>query len=146
MNCLRFKKEKVEPNVIQLRITYSANKYERIVELQSIGGDQKVCQNLITLFVKRISKMVRKIRTLRKSDNLDIDNYVINNEPEKENEKSFVEMANREMANHYEFYKILSQDNYDLGKSVKLFLEDFQKNTQILIRPQNVYLNQWKIL
>ncbi len=45
-----------------------------------------------------------------------------------EEDTSVVDSYNKEASNFYEFYRILSQENYDLGKSVKDFVDDFRKN------------------
>ncbi len=45
-----------------------------------------------------------------------------------EEDSSVVDSSNKEASNFYEFYRILSQENYDLGKSVKDFVDEFRKN------------------
>jgi cell fate (sporulation/competence/biofilm development) regulator YmcA (YheA/YmcA/DUF963 family) len=43
---------------------------------------------------------------------------------------SIVDNSNKEASNFYEFYRILSQENYDLGKSVSSFVEEFRNKNK----------------
>ena len=44
-----------------------------------------------------------------------------------ENYDNVVSKSNKEASSYYDFYKILSQENYELGKSVSEFIEEFKK-------------------
>jgi hypothetical protein len=51
-----------------------------------------------------------------------------------EEDCSVVDTSNKEASNYYEFYRILSQENYDLGKSVSDFVNEFRnkyKNVEV---------------
>jgi len=49
-----------------------------------------------------------------------------------EDESSVVDISNKEASTIYEIYRILSNENYDLGKSVKDFVKNFRaKNSAI---------------
>jgi len=138
LECFHLVKKNTELNRIQLNIIYSENKYERIIELTSISGKKESCSFLIVSFVKSLMNKVRKIRIVKKLDITNIEDLLkdhkqtqrysnnYNYEHLNEEESSIVDYSNREASNFYEFYKILSQENYDLGKSVRDFVEDFR--------------------
>src|SRR5690349_1259249 len=107
---------------------------------------------MIVQFIKSLSKKVKKMKILRSSE-LNIE-YIIkehmqqeklnqmklygqtatprNYESLAEDDLSVVEVSHKEASNFYEFYKILSQENYDLGKSAGDFVRDFiSKNKNV---------------
>lgn len=51
---------------------------------------------------------------------------LLNYESLKDEDNSIVDFSNKEATNFYELYKILSQENYELGKSVSDFIENFK--------------------
>ena len=53
-------------------------------------------------------------------------NTPLNYENLNEEDISVVDNSNREASNYYEFYRILSQENYDLGKNVSDFIQEFK--------------------
>jgi hypothetical protein len=102
---------------------------------------KEVCENIIIHFVKNLVKKVKKIRVIKKTEGLLIGNLIeqrkanvygsaspYNYEHLTEEDSSVVDSYNKEASNFYEFYRILSQENYDLGKSVKDFVDEFRKN------------------
>ncbi len=52
---------------------------------------------------------------------------LMNYECLKEEDNSIVDFSNKESTNFYELYRILSQENYDLGKSVSDFIRNFRE-------------------
>ena len=51
-----------------------------------------------------------------------------NYESLKDEDNSIVDFTNKEATNFYELYRILSQENYELGKSVSDFVENFKND------------------
>lgn len=102
---------------------------------------------MLVHFIKRLSKKSKKIRLLKHSDikldflikesllqdkNNNSNNIESNYSTLIEEDLSVVDISNREASHFYEFYKILSQENYDLGKMVSAFVEEFKiKNKNI---------------
>jgi hypothetical protein len=109
---------------------------------------------MIILFVKGLTKKVKKMKVLRSSE-LNIEHIIKEHmQQEKlnqmrlygipsgntsrhyenlaEEDQSVVEASHKEASHYYEFYKLLSQENYELGRSAGDFLRDFrEKNKNI---------------
>ena len=55
---------------------------------------------------------------------------------------SIVDSSNKEASGFYEVYRLLSQENYEVGKSVRIFIDSFKKeNSNILIRVFTFFVN-----
>jgi len=52
---------------------------------------------------------------------------LMNYESLKDDDNSIVDFSNKEATNFYELYRILSQENYELGKSVSEFIKNFRE-------------------
>jgi hypothetical protein len=113
---------------------------------------------MIVIFVRGLSKKVRKLKQLRATE-INVD-YIIreNQEQERLNQQrihgshnstiststsrhyeslaeediSVVEHSHKEASNIYEFYKLLAQENYDLGKNTSEFIREFRSNNKDL--------------
>jgi len=101
---------------------------------------------MITSFITVISKKLVKVRKI-KVEAINIDRVLRENRQEekrrlstiygmgsmmnyeslKEEDNSIVDFSNKEAMNFYELYKILSQENYELGKSVSDFIKNFKE-------------------
>jgi hypothetical protein len=115
---------------------------------------------MIVLFVKALTKKVKKMKIIRSSE-INIQNIIKEHmQQEKlnqmrlygqtnssrghyetlaEEDQSVVEVSHKEASNFYEFYKILSQENYDLGRSAGEFIRDFkEKNKSIEVAARNI--------
>ena len=143
-----------KPSNLQLQITikFSKNNYSRLVELRVIEGAHYEGEDFIIKFIKKSVKFSKNIKIIKSPQtffvNLDIE---LNKEFDNKNKNiydyagSFVgsqgninenatilENINKEATKYYEIYKILSKENYELGKSVSIFLSDFKiKNENI---------------
>jgi hypothetical protein len=102
---------------------------------------------MIILFVRTLSKKVKKMKILRASE-INIDDIVKeqmqqeklnqiklygksgNYENLAEEDISVVEVSHKEASHFYEIYKILSQENYDLGRSAGQFIREFKSENQ----------------
>jgi hypothetical protein len=100
---------------------------------------------MIVMFLKSLAKKVKKMRIL-KTYEINIDfiirehelqekmnhvklygNYPNSYENLGDDDISIIDISNKEASNYYEFYRILSQENYDLGKNVSDFIKEFKK-------------------
>ena len=68
-------------------------------------------------------------------------------------DETYVEKTNTQAKKYYELYKILSKGEYELGKTVKTFVDDFKKKYQALtieqvksIETKNIMIEVVKIL
>ena len=61
-------------------------------------------------------------------------------------EETYVEKTNSQANKYYELYKILSKGEYELGKSIKSFTEDFKKKYQEMSLTQINNLNTKKMM
>ena len=100
---------------------------------------------MIFAFISSIGKKLMKVRKIR-SEGINIDKFLKGLQDEdkkksniygmgnnrqyqeiKNEDVSYVDFSNKEATNFYELYKILSQENYELGKSVSDFIENFKE-------------------
>lgn len=103
--------------------------------------------NFIRVLAKKLVK-VRKIKTeaiqidqilslYRDEENLKLSTTygfgsLKNYESLNEEDNSIVDFSNKEAMNFYELYRILSQENYELGKSVSDFIKNFkEENSEV---------------
>jgi hypothetical protein len=103
-----------------------------------------MCESMIRTFFKALAKKVKKIRVVKASQtNIEfiIKEHQLQEKlnllkiygPSQDSESidddtCLVDYTNREASNFYEFYRILAQENYDLGRNVSEFLNEFRKN------------------
>lgn len=60
-------------------------------------------------------------------------------------DKTYVEKTNYQASKYYELYKILSKNDYELGKTLNNFVEDFKKKYQSLTISQ-IYIIDTKLI
>jgi hypothetical protein len=115
---------------------------------------------MILSFVKNLAKKVKKMRIIRNSLGFKFENF-LKEQKEKistskknsganykyesltdEDNNSLVDNSNKEASNFYEFYRILSQENYDLGKSVRDFLDSFKLKYKNIEESKRIVPNQ----
>lgn len=142
--CQIFFSNKNDTTSIQIIIKNSLNRYDRLIELKATKGDQISAENLISSFLKKISKFAKKIKIIKKSENfffnLESDLNRVLTEQNKElynssnsitdENATILDSINKEATNYYEIYKIISQENYELGKSVSIFVNEFKIKNQ----------------
>lgn len=132
-----------ESTVIKCSIKNTTNRYDRLVELKGVSGTPYGIETLISSFVKRLIKISKNITIMRHTDNYFIQlKDEIKKEFESQNREvyntlslydensSIIDTINKEAANYYEIYRIISQENYDLGKSVALFINAFKEDNR----------------
>ena len=146
--CQIFYHNKNELTTVQCIIKNSLNRYDRLVELKLLSGEPYAGERLIETFIKKLVKISKKIKILKRSDiyfegledalkaefNKKDSAYAPGfKQNEKENTKNtMIDSINKEASNYYEIYKIISQENYDMGKSISIFINDFKiKNENI---------------
>ena len=144
---------------IQLTIQFLENRYDRLLELKEISGSQIEGENLIVNFLKKFITISKNIKIIKKSEgyfnNLENTFNNIFNEQNQEINKmigsnynnenaTMLETINKEAANYYEIYKILTQENYELGKSVTIFINDFKIKNKDIEHNKNLLPDQMK--
>ena len=88
-----------------------------------------------------IDKVLREHREeeKRKLSNIYGIGTLLNYETLKDEDNSIVDYSNKEATNFYELYRILSQENYELGKSVSDFIKNFrEENSNIEESSKNI--------
>ena len=131
--CQAFWNNKNELTTIQITIKFLENRYDRLVELKEITGSQIDGENLILNFLKKFTKISKDIKIIRKAEGyFNSLETTLNNSFSEQNHEinkkigsnyinenaTMLETINKEATNYYEIYKILTQENYELGKSV----------------------------
>ena len=130
---------------------YLNDNYERKISIKSVKGTEKDINQFLLKFLKLLSNSVNKIKIIKQSKSLYKYNLeqMLNNQiqtkkdlllksiniPKKKNllnqslseEETLVEKTNKKANQYYELYKILSNTEYNLGKSIFDFVENFKK-------------------
>ena len=135
---------------------YLNDNYERKISIKTVRGSEKNVINFMIKFLKLFSHSVNKIKIIKQTKtlskyNLDeiFNNQIQNkkdvllksiNYPKKKNQnltenETLVEISNRKANQYYEIYKSLSNTEYDLGKSIFDFIENFKKKYNELMSP-----------
>ena len=132
---------------IQVFIRSLENRYDRLLEIKQISGNQNDGEYIISQFLKKVVKFSKNIKIIKNTSGFFINlgeelNNIINGQTnelynsinliKKEEQTTMLENINKEATNYYEIYKILTQENYELGKSVNIFINEFKiKNENI---------------
>jgi hypothetical protein len=132
---------------IQVFIRSLENRYDRLLEIKQISGNQNDGEYIISQFLKKIVKFSKNVKIIKNTSGFFINlgeelNNIINGQTnelynsinliKKEEQTTMLENINKEATNYYEIYKILTQENYELGKSVNIFINEFKiKNENI---------------
>ena len=157
--CQAFWNNKNELTTIQITIKFLENRYDRLVELKEITGSQIDGENLILNFLKKFTKISKDIKIIRKAEGYfnSLETTLNNSFSEQNHEKNkkigsnyinenatMLETINKEATNYYEIYKILTQENYELGKSVTIFINDFKIKNNDIEHNKNLLPSQMK--
>lgn len=112
------------------------NKFERLIDIMGISGKKQLIISAIEGFFKRLRVFGKKIRLIRiqdlnskllfKSERSSSFDKKIKYRRFIEEETSVVDITNKEASTFHEIYRILSQENYEIGKSVKVFVNEFK--------------------
>ena len=121
--------------------------YERKIQIKTIRGREKNVINFIIKFLKLFSSSINKIKIIKQSKifykynleqtlneqiktrknlllkSINIPKKKLQNPPEEE---TLVEKSNKKANQFYEIYKILSNKEYELGKSINEYIEKFR--------------------
>ena len=134
---------------------YLSDSYERKISIKTVRGKEKNVINFIIKFLKSFSNSVNKIKIIKQTKNFGKYNLeeLLNNEMKnkKENllksinfpkksqfipdEETLVEKSNKKANQYYDIYKTLSNTEYDLGKSIFNFIENFKIKCKELTSP-----------
>ncbi len=157
--CQAFWNNKNELTTIQITIKFLENRYDRLVELKEITGSQIDGENLILNFLKKFTKISKDIKIIRKAEGYfnSLETTLNNSFTEQNHEinkmmgsnyinenATMLETINKEATNYYEIYKILTQENYELGKSVTIFINDFKIKNKDIEHNKNLLPDQMK--
>jgi len=147
---------------------------ERKLSIRAIKGNEQNIIQFIINFLQKFSLSMNKIKVIKQSKCLLKYNIeenllkIINNRKneiyKKSNissdllnisknssyqklidDKTYVEKTNYQASKYYELYKILSKNDYELGKTLNNFVEDFKKRYQILTISQ-IYTIDTKLI
>ena len=132
---------------IQVFIRSLENRYDRLLEIKQISGNQNDGEYIISQFLKKIVKFSKNVKIIKNTSGFFINlgeelNNIINGQTNElfnsinlvknDEQSTMLENINKEATNYYEIYKILTQENYELGKSVNIFINEFKiKNKNI---------------
>ena len=127
---------------------YLNDNYERKIAIKTVKGSEKNIIKFIIKFLKLFSSYVNKIKIIKQSKcfskyNLEqmINDQIkakkdkllksINyprrkSQPINDAEETIVEKSNKKANQYYDIYKTLSNTEYDLGKSIFDFIENFK--------------------
>ena len=121
--------------------------YERKIQIKTIKGREKNVINFIIKYLKLFSSSINKIKIIKQSKifykynleqtlneqiktrknlllkSINIPKKKLQNPPEEE---TLVEKSNKKANQFYEIYKILSNKEYELGKSINEYIEKFR--------------------
>ena len=147
---------------------------ERKLSIRAIKGNEQNIIQFIINFLQKFSLSMNKIKVIKQSKCLLKYNIeenllkIINNRKneiyKKSNisndflnisknssyqklidDKTYVEKTNYQASKYYELYKILSKNDYELGKTLNKFVEDFKKRYQTLTISQ-IYTIDTKLI
>ncbi|MCQ2815626.1 MAG: VPS9 domain-containing protein [archaeon] len=136
--------QKAEEIIIQCNIRETSGRYDRIIELKAQKGEQILSENLISNFIKNLIPESKKIKIVKKASGFfnklqrEIDilfkkqNALLMKplSKKKGEEETMADFVNKEASNYYEIYKIISQENYELGKSISIFINEFKMQNE----------------
>jgi hypothetical protein len=134
---------------------YLNDNYERKISIKTIRGSEKNVIKFMIKFLKLFSTSVNKIKIIKQTKsfakynleellNSEIKNKKDNllktiNLPKKNqfipDEETLVEKSNKKANQYYDIYKTLSNTEYDLGKSIFNFIENFKNKCKELTSP-----------
>ena len=130
---------------------YLNDNYERKISIKTIRGRESNVINFMLKFLKLLSNSVNKIKIIKQTKSFSKYNLeeMLNNQiktkkdlllksinfPKKKHqhlteEETIVEISNKKANQYYDVYKTLSNTEYDLGKSIFDFIENFKKKSK----------------
>ena len=162
--CSSMFNRKGESSEFQVTFQFLKDKYNRLVEIRSLKGNNYINELTIISYIRKTVKLSKSMKIVRVSSgyflNLENDlekdflekeknennqnnnnNNILNNNQKNiingsntyiEENISMLESINKQATSFYEIYKILSQENYSVGKDLAIFINEFKiKNENI---------------
>ena len=161
--CSTIFNKKGEASEFQVSIQFLKDKYNRLVEIKSLKGNNYINETTIISYLKRFVKLSKSMKLIRVSQGyfLNLENELEKDFSEKEKAEknknqtnillnssqrnlingsntyieeniSMLELINKQATSFYEIYKILSQENYSVGKDLAIFINEFKiKNENV---------------
>ena len=142
---------------------YLNDNYERKISIKTVRGTEKNVINFIIKYLKLFSSSVNKIKIIKQSKcfykyNLEqMVNDIIKakkdillksiNFPKRKvqlinEEETIVEKSNKKANQYYDIYKTLSNTEYDLGRTIYDFIENFKKKCNEITAPESQENNE----
>ena len=164
--CSTIFNRKGETCEFQVTFQFLKDKYNRLVEIRSLKGNNYINELTICSYIRKNVKFSKSMKIVRvssgyflnlesdlekdfmekeKNENNNINNQnnnnLLNNSQKNiingsntyiEENISMLESINKQATSFYEIYKILSQENYSVGKDLAIFVNEFKiKNENI---------------
>ena len=149
--------------------------YERKISIKSIKGNEQSIIQLFINFLSKFCLSINKIKLIKQSKcllkyniedtiqkiiqnkkneiykNLKLPKDILHTSKNQNyqqliDEETYVEKTNSQANKYYELYKILSKGEYELGKSIKTFTEEFKKRCQAMTINQINSLDTKKLM
>ena len=138
---------------------YLNDNYERKICIKTVRGTEKNVINFIIKYLKLLCASINKIKVIKQTKNFykynleQMLNDQIKERKEKllkginfpkkkllkinDDEETIVEKSNKKANQYYEIYKTLSNTEYDLGKSIMNFIENFKNKCNDITSPES---------
>ena len=138
---------------------YLNDNYERKICIKTVRGTEKNVINFIIKYLKLLCASINKIKVIKQTKNFykynleQMLNDQIKERKEKllkginfpkkkllkinDDEETIVEKSNKKANQYYEIYKTLSNTEYDLGKSIMNFIENFRNKCNDITSPES---------
>ena len=173
--CSTIFSKKGEASEFQVTIQFLKDKYNRLVEIRSLKGNNYINENTIISYIRKFVKISKSMKIVRLSQgyflNLENDlekdfsekeklekykaqnNALLNNSQRNlingsntyiEENISMLELINKQATSFYEIYKILSQENYSVGKDLAIFINEFKIKNENIDKSYNQLPSQMK--
>ena len=153
--CSTIFNKKGENSEFQITIQFLKDKYNRLVEIKSLKGNNYINETTIINYLRKLIKLSKSMKIVRVSSGyfLNLENILDKdfNDKEKidkntyiEENISMLELINKQATSFYEIYKILSQENYSVGKDLAIFINEFKIKNENIDKSYNILPEQMK--
>ena len=173
--CSTIFNKKGENSEFQITIQFLKDKYNRLVEIKSLKGNNYINETTIINYLRKLIKLSKSMKIVRVSSgyflnlenildkdfnekekidkNKNDNNILLNNSQRNlingsntyiEENISMLELINKQATSFYEIYKILSQENYSVGKDLAIFINEFKIKNENTDKSYNILPEQMK--